>query len=266
MEPCELNDFFSPAQRERFLAAVNQRRSVRAYRKGPDLEQLGALNFAAARVCLPGVRIVLAECGESLFVRVPVFGGISGAKRCACIFVKKQQPHAMTLAGISGEAFVLEAQSMNVATCWVSGTYRRKLVPVEPEEDEKLAALIALGTAAPESPGTKRRRKALADICLSPPADWPHWAYQAAEAVRQAPSAVNLQPWRLNYSHEVLRLLCKRPDSLDAGIAMLHAEAAVSPQDRHWEWGEGNCTAHLLVTEKKQAADLLPASGFIFAS
>lgn len=255
MRACEIDRFYSPGQCLRWYAAIPARVSCRRFQGELTTEMLTALNYTAARVCLPGVRIVLAECGESLFVRVPVFGGISGAKRCACIFVKKQQPHAMTLAGISGEAFVLEAQSMNVATCWVSGTYRRKLVPVEPEEDEKLAALIALGTAAPESPGTKRRRKALADICLSPPADWPHWAYQAAEAVRQAPSAVNLQPWRLNYSHEVLRLLCKRPDSLDAGIAMLHAEAAVSPQDRHWEWGEGTCTAHLLVTEKKQAAD-----------
>ena len=208
---------------------------------------LTALHYTAARVCLPGVRIVLAECEDSLFVRVPVFGGISGAKRCACIFVNKEQPHAMTLAGISGEAFVLEAQSQNVATCWVSGTYRRKLVPAEPEEGEKLAALIALGIPESETSGMKRKRKALTDICLTPPAEWPHWAYQAAEAVRQAPSAVNLQPWRLNYGQQTLRLLGKRTDSLDMGIAMLHMEASVGSLPHAWVWGDYRCTAHLIV-------------------
>ena len=250
MRACEIDRFYSPAQCARWYAAIPARASCRRFQGELTAETLTALHYIAARVCLPGVRIVLAECEDALFVHVPVFGGIVGAKRCACIFVKKEQPHAMTLAGISGEAFLLEAQSMNVATCWVSGTYRRRLVPAEPEEDEKLAALIALGPAESEILGSSRKRKALADICLTPPAEWPHWAYQAAEAVRQAPSAVNLQPWKLNYGHQALRLICRRPDSLDAGIAMLHIEAAVSPLDRHWEWGEGRCTAHLLVTEK----------------
>ena len=247
MRACEIDRFYSPAQCSRWYAAISARVSCRRFQDELTAEMLTALHYTAARVCLPGVRIVLAECEDSLFVRVPVFGGISGAKRCACIFVNKEQPHAMTLAGISGEAFVLEAQSQNVATCWVSGTYRRKLVPAEPEEGEKLAALIALGIPESETSGMKRKRKALTDICLTPPAEWPHWAYQAAEAVRQAPSAVNLQPWRLNYGQQTLRLLGKRTDSLDMGIAMLHMEASVGSLPHAWVWGDYRCTAHLIV-------------------
>lgn len=244
---CEIDRFYSPAQCSRWYAAIPARSSCRCFKDELTTETMTALHYTAARVCLPGVRIVVAECEDSLFVRVPVFGGISGAKRCACIFVNKLQPHAMTLAGISGEAFVLEAQSQNVATCWVSGTYRRKLVPVEPEKDEKLAAVIALGIPANETSGMKRKRKALTDICLTLPAEWPHWAYQAAEAVRQAPSALNLQPWRLNYGQQTLRLLGKHADSLDMGIAMLHMEASVGSFPHAWAWGDYRCTAHLIM-------------------
>lgn len=247
MHASEIDRFYSPAQCSRWYAAIPTRTSCRRFEGELTPEMLTALHYSAARVCLPGVRIVLTECDDSLFLRVPVFGGISGAKRCACIFTKKQQPHAMTLAGISGEAFVLEAQSQNVATCWVSGTYRRKLVPAEPEEDEKLAALIALGISGSEIPGIKRKRKALTDICLTPPAEWPHWAYQAAEAVRHAPSAVNLQPWRLSYGQQTLRLMGKHADSLDMGIAMLHMEAAVGSLPHAWVWGDYHCTAHLIM-------------------
>ena len=247
MRASEIDRFYSPGQCSRWYAAIPARVSCRRFQGELTTEMLTALHYTAARVCLSGVRIVLAECEDSLFLRVPVFGGISGAKRCACIFVKKQQPHAMTLAGISGEAFVLEAQSLNVATCWVSGTYRRKLVPAEPEKDEKLAALIALGTTDFEASVVTRKRKALADICLTSPAEWPHWAYQAAEAVRQAPSAVNLQPWRLSYGQQTLRLMGKRTDSLDMGIAMLHMEASVGSLPHAWVWGDYRCTAHLIM-------------------
>ena len=68
--------------------------------------------------------------------------------------------------------------------------------------------------------------------------------------MRQAPSAVNLQPWSLSYAQRTLRLLGKRADSLDMGIAMLHMEAAAGDAPHLWQWGEDKCVAHLIAEEK----------------
>ena len=250
MQSCALNRFYSPAQRARYLAAIPQRFSCRAYQDVPDAGQLAALNYAAARVCLPGTRIVIADCAENLFVAVPIFGGIRGARKCAYIITEQDQPLPLLHAGISGEAFVLEAAAMYVNTCWVAGTFRRSAVTVELAPNERLAALSPLGIGVNAEKQAPRKRKKLADICLSPPSEWPLWAYHAAEAVRQAPSAVNMQPWRLSYAQHTLRLLGKKADSLDMGIAMLHMEAAVGDIRHQWEWGSDKCVAHLIAEEE----------------
>lgn len=250
MEASILNSFYSPAQLTRWRAAIPGRYSCRAYASAPDAAQLAALNYAAQRVCLPGVRIVIAECPENLFVHVPLVEFIHGTSQYAVLIADMEQTLPHTLAGISGEAFVLEAAAMKVNTCWVSGTYRRGAVKVPIRENERVVAVTPLGIAAKEPPQGRKRKK-LAQLCTSAPENWPQWAYRAAEAVRQAPSAVNLQPWSLSYGQKTLRLLGKRADSLDMGIAMLHMAAAVGDRRYHWEWGQQKCVAHLIVEEEK---------------
>ena len=130
----------------------------------------------------------------------------------------------------------------------VSGTYRRSAVNAPHAENERVVAVMSVGVPARAEP-PQRRRKKLAQICTTPPEKWPLWAYQCAEAVRQAPSAVNLQPWQLSYGQRTLRLLGRKADSLDMGIAMLHMAAAVGDSRFHWEWGERKCVAHLIVEQ-----------------
>ena len=250
MEECPLNGFYSPAQRERYRQAIPGRYSCRAYKAGPDADQLAALHYAAARVCLPGVRIEIVPCPDRLFLHVPLVDPIRGASHAAYFIADMDACLPRALAGISGEAFVLEAAALGVDTCWVSGTYRRGAVDADLAENERVVAVTPLGVAEKEPP-TARKRKKLADICTTPPEKWPLWAYQAAEAVRRAPSAVNMQPWSLSYTQHTLRLLGRRADSLDMGIAMLHMEAAVGDALHLWQWGEDKCVAHLIVEENK---------------
>ena len=204
MEDCPLNRFYSPAQCVRYLEALPRRYSCRAYAASPNAEQLAALNYAAARVCLPGTRIVIADCAPNLFFSIPVVGGIRGTGKCAYVIT----------------------------------------------DGERLAALIALGIASDPTEAPAHKRKPLAQICLSAPSEWPLWAYKAADAVRQAPSAVNLQPWKLSYGQRTLRLLGKKADSVDMGIAMLHMEAAAGNVRHTWVWGSDRCVAHLIAEEE----------------
>ena len=251
MEASVLNTFYSPAQLTRWQAAIPGRYSCRAYAAGPDAEQLAALQYAAQRVCLPGVRIEVRPCPPDLFVRVPLVERIQGTDQYACIIADMKQALPRTLAGISGEAFALEAAAMGLGTCWVIGTYRRGAVDVRPAENERVVAVMSVGVPARAEP-PQRKRKKLAQICTTPPENWPLWAYQCAEAVRQAPSAVNLQPWTLSYGQRALRLLGRKADSLDMGIAMLHMAAAAGGSRQHWEWGQQKCVAHLIVEEDQK--------------
>ncbi|MDO5325409.1 MAG: nitroreductase family protein [Clostridia bacterium] len=237
MEPCILNGFFAPAQRERYLAAIPRRRSVRLYQGDPDVGQISALNYAAARVSLPGVRIAIGEVSASeLYRKLPFVETIRGTSRYAALIADESIPHAAVHAGISGEAFVLEAVSMGLGTCWVAA-FKRGGVNVPLEEGEKVKAVIALGIPGDES--GPRKRKKLTEICASDPAQWPLWAYNAAECVRIAPSAVNLQPWRLSFAGRTLLLSGTRSGaSLDMGIAMLHMSLGVGDKPHMIRWGE----------------------------
>lgn len=250
MEPCALNGFFSPAQRARLLNAVSARRSVRAYRGEPDVAQLSALHFSAARACLPGVRIEIADTDPALlFRRLPVVGGIAGTGKYAAVIVDEAAPRALLHAGISGEAFILEATSLGVGTCWVA-SFRRKECFLPLEEHERVAAVTPLGVPNDVNPG--RKRKKLSEICAGDPSAWPLWAFNAAECVRQAPSAVNLQPWRLAYAGRTLMLMKGGlgGSELDLGIALLHMSLGAGETPHEIHWGEGKEIASLIAEEE----------------
>ena len=250
MNECALNGFFSAAQRARFAGAVALRTSVRAYAGPPDVAQNSALNYAAARVALPGVRLQIHSAGEtSIFVKLPGVDGITGTDRYATVVYDQNVPYAAYHAGISGEAFVLEAVSLGLGACWL-GSFKRKLVAETLQSGEKLAAIIALGVPA-ESSAPARRRKTLQQICGGDPASWPLWAYNAAECVRNAPSAMNLQPWRLSFAGRTLllrRTLLSSP--LVMGIALLHMSLGAGDKAHVIRWGEKDEVASLVAEDR----------------
>lgn len=249
-EACALNGFFSPAQRQRLLQAVAARRSVRAYRGAPDVAQLSALHYAAARCCLPGVRIEIGDTDPKLlFRRLPVVGGISGTGKFAAIIADTSVPRAVLHAGVSGEAFILEATALHVGTCWVM-SYRKKEFFLPLREHEQALAVTPLGIINEVNAGRKRRK--LTDLCVGDPAAWPLWAYRAAECVRQAPSAVNRQPWRMSYAGRTLMLsrAAVGGTELDMGIALLHMSLGAEDHPHVIQWGEGREVASLVLEEE----------------
>lgn len=249
MDTCALNGFYAPAQRARFLEAVPRRRSVRRFSAGPDIAQKSALSYAAARVCLPGVRIELIECTpERLFRKLPLVGGITGTERAAVLIADENAPHALLHAGISGEAFVLEAVSLGLGACWI-GCFKPGGAEVTLEEGERIAAVIPFGVPDEEPEGSKRKK--LTEICSGDPAQWPLWAYHAAECVRFAPSAMNLQPWRLSYAGRTLVLSRTAfGGDLDLGIALLHMSLGVGEKEHIIRLGEGREIASLIAEDR----------------
>ncbi len=234
-EKWRFNGFYNKAQLTRWREQIPGRVACRHFSGAPSVAQWTTLSYAAARLCLPGVRILLAACDESFFTPVIFnYGRIKGATRFAAVMADTAVPRHMTHAGISGEAFVLEAASCGVATCWVSGTYRKKESPVHLYPGETLAAVIPLGLFAEPPPGgVHRTRKPLKWLMENGGQEWPEYGLAAARAVWHAPSAMNRQPWKLRLSSQSLSLM-GAPNSLDTGIALLHMEAALADKNRQW--------------------------------
>lgn len=254
MEDCALKTLLTENQRERLRAAVAQRVSVRAYIAPPDVAQMSALSFSAARLKVPGMRIELgAREDDKLYFGVPFVDKILGSGSYAAVIVEKDAPRSLLYAGACGEALVLEAVSLGLGTCWVSGTFRRGAVTLPLSENERIAAVIALGVPAREK-HKRTPRKKLTEICSADPAGWPLWAYDAAECVRVAPSKINLQPWRLSYAGHTLQLE-KAPlaDDLDMGIALLHLSLGVGKREHVLRLGQGRVTATLFSREDQEA-------------
>ncbi|MGI6695417.1 MAG: nitroreductase family protein [Christensenellales bacterium] len=233
--------FYRVTQLRRWQRAISTRFSCRVFAAQADVSQLAALEYAAQRVCLPGTRIALsAKEADRLVIPAPLFPRFEGIRHYAVLLARRDLPQAGLIAGISGEAFVLEAMHQGVGTCWMAGNYRRGVARAHCREDERVMAVLPLGQPADPHGARQRQRKDLSALCQDDPAAWPHWAYMAAEAVRKAPSAMNRQPWRMSFSGASLMLSSKPLDSLDSGIAVLHLEAATHACERAWRFsGDG---------------------------
>lgn len=249
MEHCALTDFFSAAQRARLLQATTRRFSVRTYTGEADAPQLSALQFAAQKMTLPGVRIVISTCEESkLYKKLPGVPLITGTGQFAALVVDTEIPYARYHAGICGEAFVLEAFSLGLGACWI-GSFKKSGLNIEKADFEEVAAVIPFGTFDVEM--APRKRKNLNAICTGNPTNWPLWAYNAAECVRNAPSAINLQPWRMNFAGRTLMLSKKGLGTkLDMGIALLHMSLGVGEKDHIIRWEDGKNVASLVAEDR----------------
>ncbi len=222
-----LNGFYDMTKTTPLYEAIACRESCRGFSSAPSTEQWTALTAAADTLALPGTRLALGLCDNSLFQ--PFFGLLmkfENVQRFAAIIVQSDDPQAMVNAGISGEMLMLSAVHLGLGGVWVAGTYKRGDVSLPLSENEKIVALIALGVPQrPPAPPLKRKRKELARLCSDNFGDAPSAFREAAQAVQAAPSAMNLQPWFLRFEPEnTLVISVKRPSAkLDLGIALCHA-------------------------------------------
>lgn len=250
MDHCELTALFSPAQRTRLLQATTRRFSVRTFSGEADAPQLSALQYAVQKLTLPGVRLVIDSCEErKLYKKLPGVPAISGTGQFAAVIVDTAIPYAKYHAGICGEAFVLEAFSLGLGACWI-GSFKKSGLHIQLAEYEKVAAVIPFGTFDGEM--HPRKRKTLASICNGNPTDWPLWAYNAAECVRNAPSAINFQPWHMSFAGRTLMLRKKGLGTkLDLGIALLHMSLGVGEKEHIIRWEDGKQIASLLAEDRE---------------
>lgn len=184
------------------------------------------------------------------------YGKIKGAQAYAAFVGDMTSKNVQENLGYLGEAFILEATSFGLSTCWVGGFFRPEIVKehiTDLSPAEKVIAVTPIGYSDENFSireklmfGSKpfHKRKDINELCIgSRQEELDPRIITALEAARLAPSAVNRQPWRFTVEGKSIKIsvdsdkdsfhLSKR---LDCGIAMLHLEVGALYQGLSGSW------------------------------
>lgn len=226
-----LNGFYDATQVTGLYEAIPHRVSCRAFQAAPSAQQWAGLEEAAKELALPGTRMQLGLCDNSLFQ--PFFGLLTrfeNAQRYVAVITTQDTPESIINAGVSGEMLMLQLVAQGLGGVWVAGTYKHKALQLPLQSGERVRALIALGVPAqPPTAPVQRKRKPLERLCTPALDGYPGMFQEAARAVQAAPSALNQQPWLMAYNgQEGLSIRVEKPrQRLDLGIALCHALLAL---------------------------------------
>ena len=165
----------------------------------------------------------------------------------------KDASHLNEAFGYAFEKLVLYAQSLGIGTVWIGGTMDRGAfeTAMELSEDEVMPCVSPLGYPASKmSVREKMMRKGVKADSRFPFEEIAFWnsfehpltadaagkLFLPIETVRQGPSAVNKQPWRMVVMDGVVHFYLQRSKNfgsgridmqkIDMGIALCHFELA----------------------------------------
>lgn len=236
--------------------SIFQRVSTRKFNGQPVSEEhLKHLEKFAAGInsTTRGFRIaIIQEKSEEIFKGIiGSYGQITGSTVYAAFIGRKSFENMESKVGYYGEAFILEATTLGVATCWVGGTFSKSKVVqhVILDTDEKIFCITPLGYSSDLLTQSEKmlkmlvgsdRRKTMDKICRSCVSEeTPDWFLSGVESARLAPSAMNRQPWQFRMMNGKAVVSSKDKgvfSRLDCGIAMLHFELGVSKKDVSGRW------------------------------
>lgn len=138
--------------------------------------------------------------------------------------------------GYYGEKLVLTAVNLGLGTCWVSGSYRKKLCRCVMGPEDMLCGVIAVGIPAAEKPAMPRKTKTAEQLGRTT-GEMPDWFRRGIEAVQKAPSGMNVQPVRFILKADAVQAKASPAFfGLDIGIAKLHFELGAGTEG--WRWAE----------------------------
>jgi nitroreductase len=194
------------------------------------------------------------------------YGKIRGATAILVLLAPADSGNRGQLeAGHLGEQYVLAATALGIASCWVGGTFNYKalMTRFSIAPDEAVVSIIALGypkvgkDAFAAVLHTFVPRKNLSQIAAPNLLRGSPWLRAALEAVRIAPSAVNLQPWHFSGTEEQVVLKPTRKTAfthIDLGIAMLHFALAAEHAGINGQWAVAGDNFVFIATENSDRA------------
>ena len=243
-----------------FLELAKTRRSVRTFDgTKPDQSIITELQtYIENRTNPYGIkfRFVFLDAEENK-LSSPVLAG----EKLFVTAVMKKNENADAAYGYAFEDLLMHAHGLGLGTVWIGGTMPREKFEQASAlaEDEAMPCVSPLGIVARKmSVKESLMRKGVKaderfdfkdlffigdfDRCLSEEYAKEHGLYEALEAVRLAPSAVNKQPWRIVIDGNKAHFYEKKdkgfvtPDydlqKIDVGIALYHFESQLISEGR----------------------------------
>lgn len=181
------------------------------------------------------------------------YGRVSGAPCYLAFIGRMDSGRVQECVGYTGEALILEATALGLATCWVGGLFKPDSVSsrLGLEKNEKVICISPAGYPAVKPSLTDRTFKAIAGSAgrksleqLVEGGRVPGGKLRTAlEAARLSPSANNRQPWRFRVGDRSVTIFTdsdrkegKLSRRLDCGIAMLQFELGTRAAGLPGEW------------------------------
>jgi hypothetical protein len=233
------------------LEAINVRRSRRKYCATPvDVAMIEKLEALAQEYCSnAGIRMELVWNDGSAFNGLrKSYGMFSGVRNYVGLIAKKDDFMTIEKLGYYGELMTLHAVELGLSTCWVGGSFSRKMCPFKLTDGEIVICTITLGYAAEQDSGKEKfirklthRKTKTAEEMMKSDAPASDWFMNGMRMIPKAPSAVNRQPVVFSYCDGKVTAEIQKPTDigtlLDLGIAKLHFELGAG--NGKWNFGNG---------------------------
>ena len=229
--------------------AVNARISRRRYDTTPiDAESVDILMRLIDNYRMMSgldLRLVLND-GEAFAGFRRNYGLLSGVENFFLLAGNPSDKDSFEKAGYFGECLVLESTKLGLGTCWVGGSFSKKICRSMVKNVSELICVIVVGNVKEDKDLKEkmiariahfRKSKTIEEMC-SGEKPYPDWFLHAMEFVKKAPSAQNRQPVHFIYKNESVTASVKNPSGLylvDLGIAKLHFE--LGADGGWWQWG-----------------------------
>jgi nitroreductase len=243
---------------ESWYGAIFARKSRRSFNGRPVdpavLDKLSA--FCGHFRPFPAARAVIVPRPPEAVLRglIGNYGRITGAPAYAAFLGESEARNVQAAIGYTGEALILEATTLGLGTCWVSGFFRPTEVHAHLSlaPGERVFAVTPIGWAAESYTyrdllyrklARSDGRKPLAELVEAAGLPLEPWQEKAVEAARLAPSASNRQPWRFAAGPGFVEIAAsgardgeRFAKRLDCGIAMLHLELGARAAGKTGAW------------------------------
>lgn len=181
------------------IEAINKRHSVRRYTdKKIEADILAELqNEINVSNKESGLHIQLVTDEPKAFdCFMAHYGKFSGVTNYIALIGKKSDK-LYELCGYYGERLVLKAQQLGLNTCWVAMSYKKIPDAFKVDKGEKLTVVIALGYG--KTQGVPHKTKTVEQVSNAS-TETPEWFKAGVEAALLAPTAINQQKFKFNYS------------------------------------------------------------------
>ena len=173
------------------------------------------------------------------------YGKFSGVQNYIALIGRKS-PSLEEQVGYYGQRIVLLAQTLELNTCWVAMTFRKKAVKsiCEIAKGEKLVCILALGYG--ETQGISHKSKPLEQLyrAIQP---IPTWFQAGIEAAALAPTAMNQQKFYFTLSGGMVRAESTGGfySKVDLGIVKYHFEIGAGRENFKWENVKNDSTSRI---------------------